>query len=50
MSMIDDPFFLRDSVEGTDYWWVDLKKISEAYLPYLERIKEAQRAAEEEGE
>ena len=48
MVLIDDPFFLRDLVEGTDYWWVDLNKMSEAYLPHLERIKEAKRAAEEE--
>jgi hypothetical protein len=33
--MIDDPFFLRDLVEGTDYWWVDLSKMSEAYLPHM---------------
>jgi hypothetical protein len=48
MVMIDDPFFLRDLVEGTDYWWVDLNKMSEAYLPHLGRIKEAKRAAEKE--
>jgi hypothetical protein len=48
MAMIDGPFFLWDLVEGTDYWWVDLRKMSEAYLPRLERIKEAKRAAEEE--
>ena len=30
MVMIDDPFFTRDLVEGTDYWWVDLKNMSEA--------------------
>jgi hypothetical protein len=27
MAMIEDPFFLRDLVEGTDYWWVDLNII-----------------------
>ena len=38
MVMIDDPFFTRDLVEGTDYWWVELNKMSEAYLPHLEHI------------
>jgi hypothetical protein len=46
--MIDDPFYLRDLVEGTNYLWVDLSKISVAYLPHVERIKQAKRAAEEE--
>ena len=45
MAMIDDPFFLRDLVEGTDNFWVDLNKMSEAYLPHLVLIKEAKRAA-----
>jgi len=35
MVMIDDPFFTRDLVEGTDYWWVELSKMSEAYLPHI---------------
>jgi hypothetical protein len=48
MVMIDGPFFLRDLMEGTDYWLADLNKMSEAYLPQLECIKEAKRAAEEE--
>jgi hypothetical protein len=25
-------------MEDTDYWWVDLNKMSEAYLPHLERF------------
>jgi hypothetical protein len=38
MAMTDDPFFLRDLVEGTDYWWVDQNTMSEAHLPHLERF------------